>query len=410
MTFTSVSSECRGLILVVCSVILLMYLYVLLRIRLLGRPWKDYVLPGVAALACFALWQMMSMIQEGDLVPSGPVPLALLLPGLVLLLVYAVYLQLRLLGLERRTLSAVSVKEAFDRLPLGLAFYSEEGIPIMVNESMQEISRRLYGKSVSDAAAFWAALRRNTTESLLPEDEALVHGRGGEVYSVKRRILEINGRPVRELTALDIRREHALTRELKNRRIRAGHLNRRLKALMGTIEYVTMNRELLALKRALHDNIGQCILTAKRYLYSPRSVDKERMLSFWRENMRHLINDRQEEWELPYYVISKEADRLGINLQIIGELPDDPKRIPIVDAAISVHIGNVLKHADGTEATVTVTQKDGRYVMVFTNNGRLPDGEIEEKGGLLNLRREVEAAGGEMEISTRPAFEMRITI
>ena len=75
------------------------------------------------------------------------------------------------------------------------------------------------------------------------------------------------------------------------------------------------------LKTSLHDNIGQNILIAKRYLYAPDSVDKKRMLEFWKDNVRHLVNDEPEEWELPYYVISKEADLLGIRLNIIGELP-----------------------------------------------------------------------------------------
>ena len=96
---------------------------------------------------------------------------------------------------------------------------------------------------------------------------------------------------------------------------------------METIEYVSMNRELLKLKTALHDNIGQSILIAKRYLYSPDSVDKKRMLEFWQDNARHLVNDEPEEWELPYYVISKEADRLGIRLKILGELPKEQELI-----------------------------------------------------------------------------------
>jgi signal transduction histidine kinase len=134
------------------------------------------------------------------------------------------------------------------------------------------------------------------------------------------------------------------------------------------------------------------------------------MLDFWRDNIHHLTNDEPEEWELPYYVISKEADRLGISLNIIGELPSESRLIPVVDAAISVHIGNTLKHADGTEATVAVKKKAEGYVISFTNNGRQPEEEIKEKGGLKNLRSQVEGVGGKMEIISAPEFEMRITL
>ena len=42
---------------------------------------------------------------------------------------------------QRTNISAMSVKEAFDRLPTGLAYYTPSGVPIMVNEAMQQLSR-----------------------------------------------------------------------------------------------------------------------------------------------------------------------------------------------------------------------------------------------------------------------------
>ncbi|MCR5501476.1 MAG: hypothetical protein K6F53_00545 [Lachnospiraceae bacterium] len=213
-----------------------------------------------------------------------------------------------------------------------------------------------------------------------------------------------------EVIAVDISSEYRLSEELDEKRNRARILNSRLKALMGTIEYVTMNRELLQLKIALHDNIGQSILIAKRYLYSPDSVDVERMIDFWQDNIRHLVSDKPEEWELPYYVISKEANMLGIKLRILGELPEEQELIPVVDEAISVHIGNTLKHADSDEVTVYVTENEAEYVISLKNGDHREAGEVSEKGGLKNLRNEVERVGGSMEIVTKPVFELRITL
>ena len=88
-----------------------------------------------------------------------------------------------------------------------------------------------------------------------------------------------NFAPQADLIRCDID-EYELSRKLAAGQEKARGLNIRLKALMGTLEYVTMNRELLQLKTSLHDNIGQCILIAKRYMYSPESVDKQRMLDF----------------------------------------------------------------------------------------------------------------------------------
>lgn len=410
MTYIEISVAARGLLLIFATLIQLMYIYCLIRMIDIKRYKPDLILTAIMTVSCFVLLQMMTMIQQGDLKPTFEIPLALLWPALLLLLGFVVFQLYHISRWRRQHISAMSVKEAFDKLPAGLMFYSVGGIPVMVNETMQEISREIFGESIRDGEAYWKIIRNTMTNDEVPEDKAIVKSSIGKAYSFSKNLLHVRSADIYELTAVDISDEYKLSRELAAGQEKARGLNSRLKALMGTIEYVTMNRELLQLKTSLHDNIGQCILIAKRYMYSPESVDKQRMLDFWRDNIRHLTNDEPEEWELPYYVISKEADRLGIKLNIIGELPSESSLIPVVDAAISVHIGNTLKHADGTEVTIAVKKTAEGTEISFTNNGHQPEGEIAEKGGLKNLRSQVESVGGRMEISSKPVFEMKLTL
>lgn len=78
--------------------------------------------------------------------------------------------------------------------------------------------------------------------------------------------------------------------------------------------------------------------------------------------------------------------------------------------AISVSVGNALKHAGGKKVAIFVSEKDGLYIIKFTNDGRAPIGPVVEKGGLANLRREVESVGGTMEVTHQPEFLMTITL
>ena len=48
--------------------------------------------------------------------------------------------------------------------------------------------------------------------------------------------------------------------------------------------------------------------------------------------------------------------------------------------------------------------------IVITNNGRPPKGTIAESGGLLSLRRKIEAMGGTMLIESDPAFALHIQL
>ncbi|WP_026528814.1 hypothetical protein [Butyrivibrio sp. VCD2006] len=466
MTFSSLSELSRGMVILVTFITLIVCIYNVIRSLIIRRN-KIYTFISIAdMLITFVLFEILEMHHVGDWLVKFQMHISLLLLLQISLFVLAVVQQYAIGKWAKEHISNMSVKEAFDKLPTGLCYYYEGGIPVMVNETMHEISRGLFGKGVTDAEELWENLRNcepadmisegitgkeihkniagesdgaedveavrdagesdgvEDVESLrdagepygdrndipLQNDVYMVRTEDGKVYSVARNMLHINGKNLPEIIATDVTGEFSLTKELEARQEKAKRLNDRLKALMGTIEYVTMNRELLQLKAALHDNIGQSILIARKYLSEPDSIDREEMLKFWRNNIRHLRGNEIEEWELPYYVISKEADKLGIKLQIIGDLPTEGRLIPVVDAAISVHIGNTLKHAYGSECIISVKKTAGSYILNFVNDGKKPDDVIIEKGGLKNLRRDVENVGGTMNIYTSPEFRMEIIL
>ena len=43
-----------------------------------------------------------------------------------------------------------------------------------------------------------------------------------------------------------------------------------------------------------------------------------------------------------------------------------------------------------------MTETDENYIAVFTNNGKPPEAEITEGGGLSSLRRRIRSAGGKL--------------
>ncbi len=411
MTFSKLSPFSAGMVLVVFFIILITFIYNMVRSMILKRNRLSTCVSVVAVIVTFIIFEILEMHFLGDFLIGFELPIIMLLLIQMALFILAVTQQYAIGKWERSHISNMSVKEAFDRLPTGLCYYFDDGVPVMVNDAMQCISREMFGKSVTDAELLWENLSKSETSKLVQEgDIPIVKSTDGRAFSIKRNLLRIHGRTLPEIIAVDVSTEYRMTRELESRQAKARRLNSRLKALLGTIEYVTMNRELLSLKTALHDNIGQSILIAKRYLLEPESVDKKEMLKFWRNNIKHLLSNEVEEWEFPYYVISRQADKLGIKLQITGELPGESRLIPVVDSAISVHIGNVLKHAGGNECRINVEKTAGSYILNFLNDGKKPDNVIIERGGLKNLRRDVENIGGRLNIYTSPEFRMEIIL
>jgi hypothetical protein len=312
----------------------------------------------------------------------------------------------------RRThITPDSVKESFDTLPTGICYCWPNGLPKLVNARMDEVCRALTGEALLDGRAFWARLQAgDVSGSLRGGETPICVLPSGAAISFRRTETELAGRPIWLLETADVTEEYRLTRELAEKEKQAGHLNARLKALMGTMEYVVMERELLELKAALHDNVGRGLLLIRRYLAQPGAVDRQELLSLWRRDLQALKNEEPEAWQTPYFVSLRQASLLGVEVRVEGELPRQEHLLPVVETALATHVTNTLRHAEGSRAVVTVRDEGARYVLTFTNDGRQPDADLQETGGLANLRREAESVGGSMEIRTDARLELILTL
>ena len=410
MTFLTISKEAQGLISLWVSLVEMLLFFNFFRYVQIGRRRSNLRCIALCA-GNFILGQIL--FQQMDDVFLCPIvlPLWLLLGLIALLTAFAVAEQYRIAKWNASHISETSVKEALDALPTGLCYALPVGLPLLVNEKMDELAMSLLGKPIQDARKTWELLEGGSASGLLRSGaEPIYAASDGRVYSFRREEISLEVGTVYAILATDVTEEYSLTRELEEKQRKAGIINARLKSLLETIEYVTMSRELLQLKMALHDNLGRSLLSAKRFILNPESVDPKDLLAIWKQNLGHLIGEAPEEWQVPYYVAKKEAATLGIDLQIVGTLPEEERLLPVVEQAISTHVINVLRHANGHVAMVHIWEDEKAYQITFTNDGNPPSGEIRETGGLGNLKRQVETLGGSMELMASPKFEMKLTL
>ena len=410
--FSGLSDLWQGLLCLLMLPALFLQLYgLLLSLRLRRRGAAVFS----ALLLLFAFCLMQVMIMNAFVNPFYPLGIRLRVLPVVLsclaLLTAAVLRLWRLRRWDESHVSPASVKEAFDRLPAGLCFYLPNGLIKLLNTSMDKLCQRALGAPLMDPAGFWQALERGElAASLRGGEQPMLRFEDGEVYSFRHRMLETELGAVHELVAVDVSRDWALNRELEEKQARAEALNRRLKALLGSIEYLTMSRELMELKTRLHDELGQSLLLSRRYLQDPGSVEARTVRESWLSKLKLLENSRPESWQRPYYVQRMRAEALGVRLELTGALPEENRLIPVVETALSVHTTNVMRHAGGSRAAVSCVKEAGGYTLCFTNDGAAPGPEAREGGGLSNLRSRVEALGGRMEIDWQPAFRLRLRL
>ncbi len=353
---------------------------------------------------------LITQIEEmGDLMIGIPAVSVIVLNA-VLTAIMVLEL-LHILRSHKQKLSPLSLKESMDHLPTGICFYYDGGQTKLVNLKMESISQRLFGENISNAEYLWNAVSDGDTPYAVTRGERpIICFDDGTAYSFDRRRVMLNDTPIWELLAFDITEEYRLTAELREKQRQADYINTRLKALNSTIQYVIMEKETLQIKINIHDSFGQTLLMTKRYLADPEQTDKGEMLRLWRRNIALLKNEEREEWQHPYYVTLSHAEKLGVRVVLTGELPEKKHLVPVINSAIIVHVTNVLRHAQGNEAYITVEETADSYRLRFTNNGKSPEGKIRENGGLANLREKTESIGGSMQISSSPAFALSLTL
>ena len=77
-------------------------------------------------------------------------------------------------------------------------------------------------------------------------------------------------------------------------------------------------------------------------------------------------------------------------------------------AAMQVCLSNAVQYAQATELTAHIWEDGDRYNILLRNNGKPPEKPVAEGGGLSNLRRRIERAGGTMTVQSLPVFALVI--
>ncbi|MCR5332349.1 MAG: hypothetical protein K6E62_14380 [Lachnospiraceae bacterium] len=158
------------------------------------------------------------------------------------------------------------------------------------------------------------------------------------------------------------------------------------------------------------------------------SEDAARIASEIRQQTTLLKNESPDEWRRDYDYVYRTARLLGVKIDLYGELPSSGKQEKLAVSALSCTLLNSARHAGADRMIVAIRQvkyssdrkktddilkgDDGElfYEMRITDNGRTTNGPIIEKGGLVNLRRELENEGGQLNIEYEHGVVVNVVI
>lgn len=378
-----------GLVVSAASVILFCYLSDAIRIRYLGENPGDF-----ARSLCF--------------MPAFGVILIAIFLVAVVIVPLVVVVKKRL-----SSLTAMSVKEAISVLPVGLCFYDETGRILLLNEQIANDCKELIGEPLYDGNAFWLKISRgaviNGTCVTQSKDSAIVERDGGRVTLLRRIVHDTGGKTVYELCGTDISREFALKKEIEQKNENLRKMNLRLRKYGEIVAEVTREREILAARIKVHGNLGSLILRTKKEL-TQGDYDEASLISAWNDVLSLIFTPDGDEID-KFAEAEETASNVGVRIFYDGKRPKKHSQAEKIFAnAVFECVTNTARHADGTELYAVMTENDREYSVTLTNNGKKPEQEIKEGGGLSSLRKITENAGGRMSVESKPEFSLTVTV
>lgn len=334
--------------------------------------------------------------------------LPVLFPVLLWLLILLFLVHVIVTEIKRRStaITLSSIKESLDHLQTGLCFSLPNGLILLSNHRMNELSHQLFGQPLQNANLFWKALQSGKTASGVSRLSAGDHPEfslaDDSIWTFKFEKLD----SVIQITAAQTTRQHQLLSELQVRNRELEAMSERIRSYGEKVdEYITA-RERLDTRVNLHGFLGQSLLMTRHYLQS-KTGDRQKILDIWQQNVDilHLEAEPQQEAD-SLASLQSAAQAIGMQVHVHGILPLDPSYRKLIASIGAETLTNAVRHAGATQLFIDAQESENAYVIRYTNDGAPPDHAIAEGGGLSSARRKIEAAGGAMRIETLPHFAL----
>lgn len=381
---------------------------------------RGYRLPGQLAMGgvlalnavLYVLMQLSSRLTGTGTGVTLRVPYGILLAVTALSLAFCGWL-LRHEIQNRRSISQSSIKEAFDNLPTGVCFFNEAGLPVLCNLAMHRFSFAVCGRDVQ----FITELDTCLAEDFTPVAGTKKDGRSflledGTVWQLKKRaVTHENGETYTQFLALDVTDLYGKRSELLRETEQLRKVQADLQRLSANVVAVTREEEILNTKMRVHDEMGRCLLAARTYLKEGgRDSVPDSLAASWQRavSMLKYSNDTPDEDMLSQ--IRQTCAFVRLEFIQRGDLPSGEDTAYLLTCAVRECVTNAVRYADATELYADFSEDTHTASVAVTNNGRAPEREITEGGGLSTLRRRVERAGGTMTVESLPRFRLTVTV
>jgi signal transduction histidine kinase len=276
---------------------------------------------------------------------------------------------------------------------------------------MHRFSFAICGKDVQ----FITDLQDPLAEDFTPVEGAVKDGKvftatDGRAWQLeKRTVADEHQGNYTQFVALDVTDLQQNRVELTEENNQLRRVQADLKRLSSNVVTVTREEEILNTKMRVHDEMGRCLVAARKYLQEGSDSIPESVIYAWRRAVSMLKYNNETNDEDMLLQIRQTCESVKLNFHQTGTLPKEDAAY-ILTCAVRECVTNAVRYADASELYAEFSETECLAAVTVTNNGKQPDSEIVEGGGLSTLRRRVERAGGTMTVQSIPKFKLTVTV
>lgn len=299
---------------------------------------------------------------------------------------------------QNKNLSLSSLKQAMDNLPIGLCFYTDSGQIALSNNIIQNLSHEIIGTDLRHPLQLLKEI----------ENRNPYVTKDGKVYMFETTRLDDE---MNQLAAFNITDTYNLMTELTEENRKLEEMNAHMRKYNMMVDQTVKKEEQLETRIRIHDDLGRILLSTKVYLKRDDDfISKEELLSKWNQTLTLLrgesLHNRNNN---SMQVLQDAAAQVGIELEFVGDMPDDNRLLHFILSGGRECITNSA-HAGASKLTVNISDEGNRLIVTYMDNGREPEYPITEGGGLSSLRQIVERDGVQMETATSGRYFLKLII
>lgn len=313
--------------------------------------------------------------------------------------------------LKNRYELRVAVKEALDSLPTAVCYFDSSGTVKLCNSLMYDLFREITKSDLQGFDELQKALDNcNQLTNILRDGTIFIFpdGRAWQ-YSVEN-VKTADGKVYTEAVLSDVTELYEKRQKLKQQAKELKKMYQELKILSENVQEVTREQEILNMKSRLHDQMNMGVSAIRRMLLQNVTSEENAAAVV---QFRRAIQVLQEENAYPQDDVAefiRDAAVSGVQVNITGNLPKTGNSLQLLLTVMREACVNAARHADATKLYIAAEQSPDVVTLRMTNDGERPKEKIMPRGGLADLDKIIKAAGGRMEIQSRPVFVLTVTL